>query len=164
MKVIGTLFSFILVVCLSSVALAESQSASFEESVAAAASGWTNQSGSTMTLIFTPSSTQPGVYTLSGNYINNAAGFGCQGTPYPLAGVYYTNTLTLSFNVAWSNAHADCASVTGWTGFFNLSTTPISITTDWNLAYASSSGGAITSGSDVFTQTSVVKTESLISE
>ena len=68
MKVIGTLFSFILVVCLSSMALAGSQSTSFEESIATSGIGWTNQSGSTMTLSFYPSSTQPDVYSVSGNY------------------------------------------------------------------------------------------------
>lgn len=83
---------------------------------------WTNQGGSTMTLVFKCGESQFGVCPLSGTYINReGGGFHCQGTPYPLTGVYYINTQTISWSVAWSSAYEDCASVTGWTGYLSLS-------------------------------------------
>jgi hypothetical protein len=124
---------------------------------------WTNQRGSVASITFTVSS-QPGTYVLTGNYVNNAAGYQCQGTPYPLSGIYYANTQTLSFSVAWSNNSQNCQSVTGWTGYFDLSQSPITMTTNWNLAYSTGSGGAIAQGKDVFSQTSVVVSDRLTSE
>ncbi len=127
-----------------------------------AASTWRNQDGSTMALTFTADPSNPGVYFLSGSYINNAAGYACQGTPYPLTGRYYANTLTASFNVVWSNAYADCQSVTGWTGYFSAGASAWQFTTDWNLAYQDASGNMkIESGSDRFTQTNTASYLSL---
>lgn len=120
-----------------------------------ATNSWQNQGGSTMSFTLTQS-TQPGVYTVTGNYINNEAGFGCQGTSYPLSGVFYDGTATISFSVAWSNAYANCASVTGWTGYY--SPNDQTIYTDWNLSYLNSSGQmVIQSGSDQFTPVSTAK-------
>jgi hypothetical protein len=87
--------------------------------------------------------------------VNNAAGFGCQGTHYPLSGIYYIGSSTMSFSVAWSNAYADCKSVTGWTGYYSYSDQRIH--TDWNLAYLQSTGNPmIASGSDVFSPVQTV--------
>lgn len=114
-----------------------------------------------MSLTFTPDPSSGKIYDLSGYYINNAPGFSCRGTPYALTGRYYVNTQTLSFNVVWTNASEDCQSVTGWTGYINLSS-PLTIQTDWNLAYVNSSGQkTIDSGSDVFTQTGTTVRKSL---
>ena len=127
------------------------------------ATHWTNQGGSTMTLTFNCSESQYGVCTLSGTYVNNVSGFLCQGTPYPLSGVYYINTQTISWSVAWSNAHEDCASVTGWTGYIVLPSSPLQLTTNWNLAYLTDeSGQAILQGKDTFTQNATVHSGSLL--
>ncbi len=129
------------------------------------ATHWTNQSGSTMTLLFNCDGSQVGVCQLSGTYVNNAAGFLCQGTPYPLTGVYYINTQTISWSVAWSNAHEDCASVTGWTGYLDISSNPLQFETDWNLAYSTGgSGRAIMPGHDTFTQNTTVSSGSLLKD
>ncbi|MEM9554563.1 MAG: avidin/streptavidin family protein [Acidobacteriota bacterium] len=137
------------------------------EMVSDASTHWKNQSGSTMDLEFSNCSNtaQPNVCSLSGTYVNNAAGYKCQGTPYPLVGSYYINTQTLSWTVAWSNAHEDCASVTGWTGYIDLSSSPLRIVTKWNLAYSTGgSGRAIMPGEDVFVQTGTVVSESLLAD
>lgn len=129
------------------------------------ATHWTNQGGSTMTLEFDCSGSQIGVCTLSGAYINNASGFRCQGTPYPLTGVYYINTQTISWSVAWSNAYEDCASVTGWTGYIGLSSNPLQIVTNWNLAFSTGrSGRQILQGQDTFTQNTTASSGSLIKD
>lgn len=130
-------------------AFADGHSATELEAMLASGSTWTNQSGSVATLSFS-SSSQSGVYTVTGTYVNNAAGYPCQGTPYPLSGVYYTGNQTISFSVAWSNSSQDCQSVTGWTGYF-LYNSGWSITTDWNLAQCSHSGPTIIQGQDIFT-------------
>ena len=126
---------------------------------------WTNQGGSTMTLVFNCNGSQVGVCQLSGTYVNNESGFNCQGTPYPLTGVYYINTQTISWSVAWSNAYEDCASVTGWTGYLSILSNPLQLVTDWNLAY--STGGnsrAILQGQDTFTQNTTLSSRSLLKD
>lgn len=130
------------------------------------ATHWTNQSGSTMTLFFNCNGNQVGVCQVSGTYVNNASGYKCQGTPYPLIGVYYINTQTISWSVAWSNSHEDCASVTGWTGYLALSSTSqLQFVTNWNLAYSTGgSGRAIMQGSDTFTQNTTVSSGSLLED
>lgn len=130
-----------------------------------AATYWTNQGGSTMTLVLNCAKSQFGVCPASGTYINNEAGFNCQGTPYPLTGVYYINTQTISWSVAWSNANEDCQSVTGWTGYLNLTSNPLQFVTNWNLAY--STGGSnrtILQGQDTFTQNITLSSPSLIKD
>jgi len=127
--------------------------------------GFSNQLGSTMSLTFTQSNTQAGVWTLSGQYVNNAPNTNCRGTPYPVQGVYFPNTSvsTMSFSVAWTNSYENCNSVTGWTGYLSVvGGGHLQINTDWNLAYQSSTGGAISSGADVFTSTTVSMSKSLL--
>ena len=143
------------------IAFAEDHSIKPQEEMLASGSSWTNQSGSVASLSFQLSGTQPSVYTVSGYYVNNAQGFSCRGTPYVLSGVYYINTATISFSVAWSNSSEDCRSVTGWTGYFDFGSSPVRMVTDWNLAYLSSTGGQILQGSDIFTATATVQSESL---
>lgn len=129
------------------------------------ASYWINQGGSRMVLRFDFSRNQPNVCQVSGQYINQQSGFNCRGTPYPLSGVYYINTQTISWSVAWSNSYEDCASVTGWTGYFDLSDAPIRLVTNWNLAYSTGgSGRAILQGKDTFTQSSAQSSESLLED
>jgi hypothetical protein len=143
---------------------AKAQAAELDARLSDPATHWTNQGGSTMTLVFDCNGSQVGVCTLSGNYVNNESGFNCKGTPYPLTGVYYINTQTISWSVAWSNAHEDCASVTGWTGYLTLSSTSqLQFVTNWNLAYSTGgSGRAIMQGQDTFTQKTTVSSGTLL--
>jgi hypothetical protein len=115
-------------------------------------SGWTNQSGSVMTLNFGPGA------AVSGTYVNNAAGFGCQGTPYALSGWVLGNFI--SFSVAWNNGIENCNSVTGWTGYAHIAGGTVQIQTNWSLAYQSGSGPQIMTGQDTFTQTSTMQKDS----
>lgn len=121
-----------------------------ESSSLAGMSGWTNQSGSTMSISVDPSG------QVNGTYINRASGYGCQNTPYPVTG-WIVGT-SISFTVRWDNQYENCNSVTGWTGFYNTATGQID--TLWNLAVSGSTNpGQIISGSDTFSRT--VKTESM---
>lgn len=106
-----------------------------------AASGWVNQSGSIMN--FTALATGQ----ITGTYINNAAGTGCQGSPYPLTG--WINGNNIAWSVTWTNTTQNCNSVTAWGGYYTSSTGQI--TTNWVLAYQSASGGTTQLGQDVFT-------------
>jgi hypothetical protein len=101
---------------------------------------------------------------VSGVYVNNASGFLCKGTAYPLNGIYYANTQTISFSVAWSNANEDCQSVTGWTGYIKFSQSPLTMYTNWNLAFSGIGGQQIEPGKDIFTMNSVVMSDRLIAE
>lgn len=109
--------------------------------ILASRGGWVNQSGSVL-LISMPAG---GMFT--GTYINNAAGTGCLGGSFPLTG--RTTGSHMAWSVAWTNATANCNSVTAWAGNFNSSTGVL--TTKWSLAYTSQGGGIIETGSDVFT-------------
>jgi hypothetical protein len=120
-----------------------------------ALSTWQNQSGST----FAINSVDPSTGLLTGTYINRASGTGCQNTPYQAVG-YLTGGNLLSWSVQWINGQANCNSVTGWTGYYQNG----QITTKWNLAYFTSSSGAIQSGADVFTRVSQKSTMSLIQQ
>ena len=123
-----------------------------EELLSSTVSVWKNQEGSTASFSFKQSSSNPNVWDISGSYVNNAAGYHCQGTAYPISGSLYAPNLTATFDVVWSNAHEDCKSVTGWTGYFLAGTTGYSLSTKWNLAYQNSSGDyQIVSGEDEFT-------------
>ncbi|MFP6756808.1 MAG: avidin/streptavidin family protein [Alphaproteobacteria bacterium] len=163
MRCATLLFISFFVVCSAQMANAAGEDDNPGMGLLASGLSWTNQSGSVASLTFTASS-QPGTYVMSGYYVNNVAGYGCQGTPYPLSGIYYVNTQTISFSVAWSNSSEDCQSVTGWTGYFDVSQSPMTMTTNWNLAYSTGSGQAIAQGKDVFTNTAVVTSESLIAD
>jgi Avidin family len=50
----------------------------------------------------------------TGVYINHAAGFACQSTPYDLSGLAWGDHV--KFVVRWKNWAADCKSVTVWRG------------------------------------------------
>ena len=141
--------------------VADNQQVDFEENMLAVASSWTNQSGSVASLSFEQSTSQPNVYVVSGIYVNNEAQYQCKGTPYPLSGIYYTNTETISFSVAWSNSSEDCQSVTGWTGYIDIDSSQVKMETKWNLAYSDVSGRQIEQGSDTFTMTSTIRNASL---
>lgn len=112
-------------------------------SLTGTSSTWVNQSGSTMTITVSPSA------EVTGQYINRAAGTGCQNSPYQISG--RVNGNFISFSVAWNNGTANCNSVTGWSGYARSSASDLQIVTDWNLAYQGSSGPAIEAGSDTFT-------------
>jgi len=105
---------------------------------------WVNQVGSVATLYF---DTNTG--TVTGTYVNNAPGFQCQGTPYPLSGWILSDFI--SFSVTWINGAQNCNSVTGWTGYAFQSGNTIKLQTNWNLAYQGANGPTIQAGQDVFT-------------
>lgn len=151
-------------------ASAESQGVSLENGLVATTTGWTNQDGSVAHFQVAGSTSQPHTYSVKGTYINNASGYGCQGTPYPLTGTYYFNPSVaggielLTFSVAWSNASADCMSETSWTGFLTQNGSTWEIVTQWHLAFQSPAGYQIKSGSDTFKQTTTTTSSSLIRE
>ncbi|MFQ1702155.1 avidin/streptavidin family protein [Loktanella agnita] len=113
---------------------------------------------------FTLSPSQPATYIVSGYYVNNTQGYNCQGTAYPITGIYYANTQTLSFSVAWSNSSEDCQSVTGWTGYVDYGATPLQMVTNWNLAYESTGGSQIMQGQDTFTRNQTRTQNDLIAD
>ena len=124
------------------------------QSIVNSSTVWTNQAGSTAQFMFTLSATQPGVYAVSGAYHNNNVNFGCRQAPYPLTGVYYEASQVLSFTVAWSNGVENCFSVTGWTGFFDLNASPMTLQTNWNLSFLASTGAhQILTGQNIFERT-----------
>ncbi|MET0942690.1 MAG: avidin/streptavidin family protein [Mesorhizobium sp.] len=119
-------------------------------SLTSASSTWQNQSGSTMMISI------DSFGNVSGQYINRAAGTGCQGSPYLLAGRITGNFI--SFSVAWNNATENCNSVTGWAGYASVNGNKLEIITDWNLAYQGASSPMIEQGSDTFAYVPQVST------
>lgn len=164
MKNIFTVMLTLIISIMAQTAFADDQTMSPEIKLLAGASSWVNQSGSIAQFSFTPSPTQPLTYVVSGNYVNMAQGTGCQGTPYPLSGIYYSGNQIISFSVAWSNPTANCKSTTGWTGYFDFSGPQVQLKTDWNLAYYGTNGPAIQQGSDDFTLSAPIVSESLLAE
>lgn len=109
-------------------------------------SAWQNQGGST--LYIEDIDSEGGI---TGIYINRAAGFGCQNTPYPLTGWVLENTNTITFTVKWENTSANCQSLTAWTGFFSSDCQTIS--TLWQLVVnGTTSTNQILKGADNFSR------------
>ena len=112
-------------------------------SVAAYAGGlqswstWKNQRGSIMKVFLVgPNGTFTGVY------INNAAGFACQGLPgFPLTG--RTSGTKVTFTVVWNNGIQNCNSTTVWYGVDQGTVMP----TKWTLR----SPSGTQKGYDLFT-------------
>ena len=117
---------------------------------------WVNQSGSRMTISVS------GAGVVTGTYVNNAAGTSCRGTPYAITGWVLNDFI--SFTVRWDNSFENCNSITGWTGYAGVSGGTVSITTDWNLVYQSTTGPMIQAGNDVFTPASKAMSLSFNSE
>lgn len=106
-----------------------------------ALSAWTNQSGSTLYINSVDNNGQ-----LTGTYIDRAAGYQCQSTPYPVTGWIYGTAII--FTTTWKNATESCNSITSWTGFYYNG----EIHTLWQLVKnVSSSTNQILKGSDTFT-------------
>jgi len=117
-----------------------------------AGSAWTNQSGSTL---YIRSISPNGL--LTGAYINRAAGYQCQNTPYPVTGWVYGTAIT--FTTKWKNSTESCNSITAWTGFLYQG----QIKTLWQLVInGSSSTRQIIQGSDTFTPASAKANKSLL--
>lgn len=114
----------------------------FAQEPLTALSTWENTRGSILTIEAIDSATG----ALTGSYVNNAAGYGCQGTEYPATGWVYDDEI--SFSVRWANASADCKSITAWAGYYANGR----ILTDWNLVAIDPATGQpdITQGSDTF--------------
>jgi hypothetical protein len=123
-------------------------------SLVSVSSTWKNQSGSTMMISIDTFG------NVGGQYINRAAGTGCQNTPYPLVGRVTDDFI--AFSVAWNNATENCHSATGWAGYAQLSGSNVEIVTNWNLAYQSASGPMIEQGSDTFTYVPQASTETFL--
>lgn len=107
-------------------------------------STWVNQRGSTLRIVSIDSATG----ALRGEYINQAAGFECKGTPYVATG--WVDSEKIAFSVHWKNATADCKSITSWTGYLEKGF----LVTDWDLTYIDAELGrpAVIRGSDTFTK------------
>ena len=105
-------------------------------------STWENQRGSLLKIVTIDSNTG----ALRGEYINQAAGFVCKGTPYDVIG--WVEGDKIAFSVRWKNSSADCKSITSWTGYLEKGF----LVTDWDLAYTDSDLGHATliRGSDTF--------------
>ncbi len=109
-------------------------------------SSWTNQRGSTL---YIENITAEGFIT--GSYINRAAGYHCQNSPYPVIGWVLQGTNTITFAVKWDNATENCASQTAWTGFFGANCQKLS--TSWELVKNGTTDPAqILKGEDQFTR------------
>ena len=94
-------------------------------------STWVNNRGSTLTVWFV----DPSTGAFKGTYVNNAAGFDCQGAPYEATGS--TKGPLVTFTVNWSGfAVPDCKSMTIWRGQFVGPT----LRTNWVLDYVGSDG------------------------
>lgn len=158
-KIIYILSFFIIFV--PQIAIADGQNIEANSSLLTSTTSWTNQRGSVANFTFTQSPTQPDTYVVTGTYVNNAAGYNCKGTPYPLTGFYYAPTNVISFSVAWSNATEDCRSITGWTGYLDYSVNPPQLSTDWNLAFSGSAGQQIQQGKDTFTKSATRVSDNL---
>ena len=104
---------------------------------------WRNQRGSEATFFAADAAGN-----FRGFYINNATGFDCRGTPYPISGRTAGGNVT--FVVKWSNLFRDCNSVTTWRGRIRGTT----MQTRWELAYTDAGTGrpAILRGRDTFTR------------
>lgn len=160
-RVRHVLFAVVTSFLLINPANAQSLNPDLSEALLEHATSWTNQSGSVADISFSKTSV-PDIYQVTGTFLNNASGFGCRGTPYQLVGSYYAGTQTISFTVAWSNSTANCQSVTGWTGYIDLSVSPLTMTTDWNLAHIFAAEHQISRGADIFQMYSTVTHNSLI--
>jgi hypothetical protein len=94
-------------------------------------STWVNTRGATLTVWTVDNVT--GAFT--GTYVNNAAGFECQGAPYEVSGASKGPSVT--FTVNWKGfAVPDCKSMTIWRGGV---AGPI-LNTRWTLTYVGSDG------------------------
>ena len=124
---------------------------------------WVNQSGSVFTLMLTPSS-EPSVYVVGGNYVNKAAGTGCQNTPYPVTGYFNNVTGQITFDVSWKNAVADCNSMTAWAGYVLPKAPELGIETQWTLVYQGAGGTMFQGGVDTFAMQDAPMMESLVAD
>jgi len=111
-------------------------------------STWVNQRGSTLAI-----TTMDASGSFTGTYVNRAPGFGCQNSPYPLAGTNAGDSV--NFVVTWNNQSAwdkpsNCLSVSAWQGSLRGN----AISTRWQLARGNPQTGEIqtSSGEDTFTR------------
>jgi hypothetical protein len=120
-----------------------------------AMSAWVNQEGSTLYINGISAQGE-----LTGTYINRAAGYGCQNSPYPVNGWVYGTAI--SFSTKWQNSVESCNSITSWSGFYTNVGGQGKITTLWQLVInGTSSPSQIIKGQDVFSQTSAIENKSL---
>ena len=106
-------------------------------------SAWENNRGSILTITNVDADGR-----FEGEYVNNAAGFGCQGSPYPVVG--WINDNSIGWAVNWKNTSEDCKSVTSWGGAI---LSPTLIETIWSLGYTSTNHGPrVMTGSDYFSK------------
>src|ERR1044071_108294 len=105
-------------------------------------STWTNQRGSQLVVW------SGGGGSFSGQYINNAAGFSCQG-PFDMSGVSSGSVVT--FVVTWKSKTQNCNSVTVWRG----TVAGTVLKTQWQLGFADAPSGTIkiSKGADTFSRT-----------
>ena len=104
---------------------------------------WKNNRGSELTISAVDTTGK-----LTGTYVNRAAGFQCQNTPYPVIG--WIEDDKISFSVRWKSVAMDCKSITSWTGYLSGNR----IISDWDLVYTDTGENRpmLYRGTDYFTK------------
>ncbi|MEE2567717.1 avidin/streptavidin family protein [Hyphobacterium marinum] len=106
-----------------------------------ATSVWENQSGS---VLYIDDVRENGHF--HGRYVNNAAGYACQGVEYRVVGDVFDPLI--AFSVVWRAEAETCHTITSWTGEVDGGT----IRTEWSLVREGEDGFARYSGESVFIQ------------
>lgn len=107
----------------------------------AANSVWENQSGS---VLYIDDIRENGHF--HGRYVNNAAGYACQGVEYRVVGDVFEPLI--AFSVVWLADEETCHTITSWTGEIDGD----AIRTAWSLVRDGEDGFARYSGESVFTR------------
>tara|TARA_R110002072_G_scaffold101710_2_gene224052 strand:- start:316 stop:723 length:408 start_codon:yes stop_codon:yes gene_type:complete len=102
---------------------------------------WDNQSGSVLHI---DDVREDGHF--HGRYVNNAAGYACQGAEYRVTGDVFETLI--AFSVVWRAEAETCRTITSWTG----EVTGDTITTEWSLVRLGDDGFGRYSGESVFTR------------
>ncbi len=103
-------------------------------------STWTSQQGSVLTI-----KTIAADGSFTGVYVSRTGNPSCQNQPYPAHG--WIDGQKIAFAVRWTNATANCQSITTWTGYIG----PRGMLTHWVIVRLGSGGTPIlTSGKDIF--------------
>jgi hypothetical protein len=110
-----------------------------------APSSWVNDKGSVMWV----QTLDPSTGRFTGTYVNNAAGFKCQGVLYPVEGSATGNQVNFFVNWKGGAFAPDCKSMTIWNG----RVVGNRITTMWTLDYVGADWSFHRmTGQDVFTR------------
>jgi len=82
--------------------------------------------------------------TLTGTYTNNAPGYRCGGTAFPIIGL--VDGPRVSYTVRWKKAAIDCTSITSWTGYVRDGRLGV----EWVVTYEEDGASRVRIGSDSY--------------